>query len=274
MSKLFYFATPLLAPLLLFPTARAQSRGGAVPMRPVPVRPFTRAPISAPVTPPRPSVSVPVTAGSVNQANGTVQVSHSDHVDHPDFPIVRCATVGNGDGVPGLGFDFPHLAAISQPCNLPIFSHGGFDLSNSLSPILFGGYPGYSDSTESSDSPPQAQQQPQQQPQIIVIQLPAPVAVTQSASPAPQEPMDAPAALASPSSPADAADSAEPDLSPFVLVKRDGKVVFASAFSISGSLLRYITPEGIRRTVFLSDLDAEATRRMNEENGATVRLRN
>jgi hypothetical protein len=153
---------------------------------------------------------------------------------------------------------------------LPIFNHGGFDLSNSLSPILFGGYPGYSDSTEPSDNQPPAQQQPQ----IIVIQLPTPVAVSQSASPAQQEPLDAPSASATPSSPAAAADSTEPDLSPFILVKRDGRVLLASAFSINGSLLRYITPEGIRRSVFLSDLDAEATRKMNEENGATVRLRN
>jgi hypothetical protein len=206
--------------------------------------------------------------------NGTVPVAQSDQVNQTNFPIVRCVNVGGGGGVPGLGFDFPHLAAISQPCNQPIFSHSGFDLGNSLSPILFGGYPGYSDSTEASDNPPPAQQQPQQQPQIIVIQLPTPVAVSQSANPAPQESTDAPAASATPSSPTDPADPIEPDLSPFILVRRDGRVAYASAFSISGSLLRYITPEGIRRSVFLSDLDAEATRQANEENGATVRLRN
>jgi hypothetical protein len=269
MTKLFQFAAPLLAPLLLFPTASAQFRGGARSWRPVPIPPSTHAQAPAPVVPSRPSATPPVIAGPVNRVNGAAHVAQFEHIDHPNFPNVRCVAGGESIGVPGLGFDFPHLAAISQPCNLPIFRHDGFDLGNSLSPTLFGGYPGFTDSGEYSDSPPA-----QQQPQIIVIQLPTPVAVSGSANPASQEPVDSPVAAPTPPPTADAPDSTGPDLSPFILVKRDGRVVFASAFSINATQLRYITPEGIRRTVFLSDLDVEATQRMNEENGAVIRLRN
>ena len=44
------------------------------------------------------------------------------------------------------------------------------------------------------------------------------------------------------------------------------------AFSIRDAELVYITPEGIRRSLLLSDLDLEFTRRLNEERGTSLRL--
>ncbi len=67
---------------------------------------------------------------------------------------------------------------------------------------------------------------------------------------------------------------AEPvhDASEFVFVKRDGGLLFAVAFSVQSGQLNYITHEGIQRTVPLAALDADATRRMNEERGTLIRL--
>jgi hypothetical protein len=58
----------------------------------------------------------------------------------------------------------------------------------------------------------------------------------------------------------------------FILIRRDGRILFASAFSITGDQLRYVTPEGIRRSLPMSDLDADATQQMNEARGTTVQL--
>jgi len=57
-------------------------------------------------------------------------------------------------------------------------------------------------------------------------------------------------------------------------VRRDGRVLFASMYSVVGSQLRYISPEGIRYTLPLTDLDGDATREMNEARGTTVEIHN
>lgn len=71
-----------------------------------------------------------------------------------------------------------------------------------------------------------------------------------------------------------AARASEPlrDVGEFVLVRRDGRLLFAVAFSAEGDQLIYITREGVRRSLPLAELDIEATRRMNEERGTTLRL--
>jgi hypothetical protein len=50
--------------------------------------------------------------------------------------------------------------------------------------------------------------------------------------------------------------------------------LFASVFSVVGSQLQYVTPEGIRRTLPISELDAGATQQMNEARGTTVQIHN
>jgi hypothetical protein len=93
--------------------------------------------------------------------------------------------------------------------------------------------------------------------QVIVIQLPsaapAQPAVNQDqsqASPAPQE----------------------PDVGHLFLVRRDGQVLQASAFTITGSQVTYVTPEGMRRSFAVQELDKRATREKNGENGTSVTL--
>jgi hypothetical protein len=166
------------------------------------------------------------------------------------------------NGVPGLGFDFVHLAAISGnfPFNPPVnFGRGRHGQGNFATPIFFGGFPYYSDISD--------YQQVQQQPQIIVIQQPAPAVTLQQAAPASQEPSTVVAVPA-------AAPAPVREVGEFVLVRRDGRILFASVFSVVGPQLQYVTPEGIRRTLPLTELDAAATQEMNEARGTTVQLQN
>ena len=67
---------------------------------------------------------------------------------------------------------------------------------------------------------------------------------------------------------------AVPDVGDFILVRRDGRILFASIFSIVGAQLQYVTPEGIRHSLAMSDLDPVATEQMNEARGTTVRIQN
>lgn len=101
--------------------------------------------------------------------------------------------------------------------------------------------------------------QPQQQPVPIAAQQPT------ASSAGAGETSNPAAAPPSPS-------AHVPDVGEFILVRRDGKILFASVYSIVGSEIRYVTPEGIRRTLPVTELDAEATRAMNEACGTTVQF--
>lgn len=140
------------------------------------------------------------------------------------------------------------------------FGHGSHRGRNSLVPIVVAGYPfypyylgGYYD--DSSDYG-----QPEQQP------VPVPEAQQQAVGPED----DATTPLANYPAPEPAA--AVPDVGDFILIRRDGRILFASAFSITGNQLRYVTPEGVRGSLLMSDLDADATQQMNEARGTSVQL--
>jgi hypothetical protein len=94
---------------------------------------------------------------------------------------------------------------------------------------------------------------PQQQPQVIVVQQ-APE--QQTAVRFTQEPV-------SPSL---------PDVGQFALILQDGKQIQAIAFTHGSDGIIYIASDGSRRTIALSDLDAEATVRVNQERGTPLQL--
>lgn len=235
--------------------AGAQTRGAASVMRIPSVHMASVA---------RPAVSF--TAGSRTvQPTRVMQISASGRVIPITSSFANSVNFGVANGVPGLGFDYPHLAAISGSLrNNGSFSsrRGGHLRQNSFVPILFGGYPYYPNdsSIDSSDY-----DQPQPQPQVIVIQQPVP------AMPVQQDVASADNA-ASPSMP----PAATPvrDVGDFVLVRRDGRILFASIFSVAGHQLVYVTPEGIRHALPLTELDTDATQEMNEARGTTVQLHN
>jgi len=106
---------------------------------------------------------------------------------------------------------------------------------------------GYGDVSADNSQQPAYSQEPEQ----YVAEQPAPAPV-QYAPPAPAAPL--------------------PDVGEFILVRTDGQVVLASAFTFSGDRLTYITREGLRRSFPAAELDKQATRQMNEASGTTVVL--
>jgi len=164
--------------------------------------------------------------------------------------------------VPGLGFDFAHLAAVTRNLRVSDISVLStvqrLALARSLTPVVpFGG----------AFFPAPAQ--------VIVVQQTPPVVVVQQSA-MPEEDLE-PVARTRPAQPRETVQPArvpEPlhDAGEFVLVRRDGRLVFAVAFSAEGDQLNYITREGVRRALPLAELDIETTRRMNEERGTTIHL--
>src|ERR1700674_1008578 len=144
--------------LLACSTAGAQMRGAgssgaSMPARAVPVRVTTmaRAPAAS-------------TSGVRSMRQPTViQIAPSGRVISNPGSFAESANFGDENAVPGLGFDYANLAAVSGNFrnNPPDFGRGGRHQHDFVTPIFFGGFPYYSDSV---DYP-----QVQQQPQIIVI---------------------------------------------------------------------------------------------------------
>jgi len=58
----------------------------------------------------------------------------------------------------------------------------------------------------------------------------------------------------------------------FVFVRRDGTVFFAVAYAWENGVLRYVTSEGLRRTIARETLDLNATQQFNEQRGLNFRL--
>ncbi len=154
--------------------------------------------------------------------------------------------------VPGLGFDFVHFAAV----------HPHFQATHShrqITPIIPIGFPFFSE-----PAAPQIIVMPQ--PPVVVLQQPG-VMENAGESTGHVRAADATEIMV----PARAVEPSR-DVGEFVLVRRDGRLVFAVAFSAEGGQLIYITREGVRRSLPLAELDIEATRRMNEERGTTLHL--
>jgi hypothetical protein len=241
----------------------AQTRGGgSMPARvaPMPIASMGRA-SGSPVA--------PISSGARAARQATViQISPSGRNVSGTGSFANSFNFTGQNGVPGLGFDFPHLAAVGGNFrfNPPGFGRGmnhHRDFGGNFGTgILFGGFPYYSDFSDYQQEP----QQPQQ-PQVIVIQQPVPAA--------PSEQQIAPSRDTIP----EAAQPAPPpapvrDIGEFILVRRDGRIVFASVFSVTGTQVQYVTPEGIRRVLPLSELDASATQEMNEARGTTLQFHN
>ena len=184
---------------------------------------------------------------------------------NPNFAPIR--------GVPGLGFDHQHLAAIEHPF-LNRFGRGRglFPFYPYFAPLFLNTLPldydayyggnedpnGYDNGDPASGSAvPDDYTQGAQQPQFMI---PQPDAV----APAENAPSTASSTPAPP----------PPELGQLILVRRDGKVLLAVAFTVRNGDLTYVTTDGARRSFPVSELDKEATRQMNDANGTSVSLPN
>ena len=263
MTLKFHIFAAAVAGLLVSSVAGAQMRNGSASIRQpsVHARPAARAAAN--------STGNAGTAVPSGRHASVIQISPSGRITSGFAPFPNSFDFDNTSGVPGLGFDFPHLAAISggQANNhFSHFGHNGRRGQGSFVPILFGGYPYYYDDLGYDQPEQQVVPQPQPQPQIIVIQQPVPA---QQSADSGSDTGNLPASVSAPE-----ADAPIRDVGDFILVRRDGRILFASVFSVVGTQLQYVTPEGIRHTLALSDLDADATQQMNEARGTTVQIRN
>jgi hypothetical protein len=157
------------------------------------------------------------------------------------------------NNVPGLGFDYPHLAAVNSRHvrNRRIFGQGV--------PVGFGG--GFLiTSPEIVVENPQAVEEAQQAAAEDSVG-PNPIGVDSAResqrayvsrpNPAPEPPIDT---------------------SEYVFVRRDGGLLFAVAYSWDNGTLRYVTRDGVRKTVTQDALDMTATQQFNEQRGLNFRV--
>lgn len=202
-------------------------------------------------------------AGTTTTTNRTANTSNVIFLS-PDTFLTPDTLLG-GFPVPGLGFDFAHLAAINSGAGVralidPVTQH---ELALALAirrqtPVGFTAFPGFFPGFIP------AMDQVAAQPTIVVVQQPAaPEAQSSDRGRAQEpEPRSAPPPVVEP-----AHEAGE-----FVLVRRDGGLLFAVAFTQGAERVTYVTKEGIRRSLALADLDVIATARMNEERGTPLQF--
>jgi len=181
----------------------------------------------------------------------------------PGTPIRSNGPVGSGrplrsqDVVPGLGFDYPHLAA-THPNGIHDRDRNR-RFNDAFFPFFFGGgfgFPLFPEDVEDAPATEPQQVDTAQSEPAQPVRRPGDYDTRQNRPPA-----------ASPSQ-----DVAEQPAEPYVFVRRDGTVFFATAYAWENGTLRYITSEGLRRTVTADKLDLNATQQFNEQRGLTFRF--
>ena len=275
----------LLSGLLIsLPGAFAQSQSSHVRVNPPRMRrsqvPAFRAPVrnsfrSSTAAHPRPIIVRMPAAPAQRRATTSIfsqTASGGDSVTvipNSVFPSGAFVDLNNlgpflNTSTPGLGFDFPHLAALNHDLGVraiidPVTQHelaiseqllnnerGG--ATSAFIPFFGGG--DYSE-------PVAYQQQP---PQIIVLQQPAQQtqSVEETAPPA-----------------ASSTGPEEPPLPPvgeFVLVLRSGKQIKAVAFTHQDDAIVYVTADGARNSFRAAELDVAATEQINQQHGTPLKL--
>ena len=223
---------PRAMPVQTMPVPRMVARGGAV-------RPRTGAPVAR------------NTRGQVTTRRRFD--SHSDNLNNR-FDNEDIGRRPGCNSAPGLGFDAVHQAAICGSGT----GVGRRDFSGSLFfPFFEGGFflPGSPAAIEDSSAADTAQ------PEAVDAEARETSRrrrVTQSVTePAPS---------------IEASSAAPTDNEEFVFVRRDGTLFFAVGYAWENGTLRYVTDQGLRRTVTQDALDLDATRQFNEQRGLNFRL--
>jgi hypothetical protein len=107
----------------------------------------------------------------------------------------------------------------------------------------------------------------------VVVMVPPPVIVMQPPAEFPEERAERVRYVERETVPAPAASPLPVrELAEIVFVMRDGSERLAVAFSVRGDAIVYISSDGRRRTLPLSELDAPATLAANEERGTLLTL--
>jgi hypothetical protein len=176
-------------------------------------------------------------------------------IQHSTAPVQRAGSgrqLLSQDMVPGLGFDYAHVAAIHPNGIHDHFRNRQF--VGTYVPFFYGG--GYYmplSSDDYADEAPAAEAQqadPGQQQAAQTTYSERPTRPSRDNVPPPQT-------------------ASEREAEQYVFVRRDGTVFFASAYAWENGTLRYITNEGLRHTVTKDKLDLDATQQFNEQRGLT-----
>jgi len=223
--------------------------------------------VHAPIASAHPGARYVARAPGVARSSGFASRSPRTHMIHQtnplnDFaPLSPFATTDFGttsfEGVPGLGFDFPHLAAISGD------RHEGGRFGFGASPFGFGGFLFGAPSVIVDEAgPAEAQAAPVQEDNGIGND-PETDYVRRSRSASPRDYVA--------QNPGSGVSAVEADPAEYVFVRRDGGLVFAVAYSWENGTLRYVTRDGMRRTMARDAIDLTATQQFNEQRGLNFR---
>jgi hypothetical protein len=190
---------------------------------------------------------------SITRANGTVVrgVVRNGQLSSTQRRRSNFGFSPNSGSVPGLGFDFVHTAA-THP-NVVSGRHHRFNNGAVLFPFSGGGY--FLPTEPIVEGQDEGQPEEDAEDEAVPAERPARV---RSVDRAPLQPV-----LEEP--------APQTDVPEFVFVRRDGTVFFAVAYSWEKDALRYISSEGLRRTVSRETLDLDATQHFNEQRGMTFR---
>src|SRR5579862_8165799 len=221
------------------------------------------------------AVSAPVAAAHVSAPAGAHPVNHVVVATHmvpgghirtssPNRIVALNPRFGNSNfvsnDVPGLGFDYPHLAAVGPKRGQN--GNGRFGFRQTV-PFGFGGY--LITSPEIVVDNPQAVEEAQETADQGDIDAQFQAAQMQAY----RAGQDSVAQHPTPSLPA---PEPAPDPASYVFVMRDGTMAFAVAYSWENGTLRYVTPEGQRKSVAVGSLDMDATTQFNESRGLSFRV--
>lgn len=185
------------------------------------------------------------TSRNTVRSSGTRRRFDSDRVGNDRNRRPECSS-----GAPGLGFDEVHLAAVCGPGSIEgglgssfffPFSDGGFSVP---------GAPAVDDAAATTEA------QDSEDSEVKVRDRGRRTRVTRE-EPAPVSHPDVAAAR---------------ETGEYVFVRKDGTVFFAVAYTWENGTLRYVTNEGLRRSVARDLLDLNATQQFNEQLGSNFRL--
>lgn len=246
--------------LLTFASAGVYAqRGGAAAIAHAPAAPALHAAPHAPS-----AITHPATVPHTAVAGHYVRTRSGAVVFRPATRATAAIRPGNfrrvlSQDVPGLGFDYSHLAAVGagrgrghgRDRNHPVAA---------LFPFFGGGY--YLPLYDDYDEGPADQQQ---QAEAAEPDYPGPY------PPSPR-PGDTPDGLPAPASTSYAAVTPERPVDQYVFVRRDGTLFFAIAYTWADGNLRYVTSEGLRRSIAGDTLDLTATQQFNEQRGLSFRI--
>lgn len=161
------------------------------------------------------------------------------------------------EDAPGLGFDFPHLAAVGGNRR-----HRGerFGAGFGLGGFLFGAPPVILEEMQPAETQEPAEDEVAAENAARAERLRRAYAQRSIAPPPSSEQPAAPAVASTEEQPPE-----------YVFVRRDGGLLFAVAYSWENGTLRYVTREGMRRTVARDAIDLPATEQFNEQRGLNFR---